>query len=74
MEIGTTGDFLVYELYRDAGRTERFGDSDDTNDRMGETGQGNSADVITVYGRIPSGQTTATVGAYTDTVAITVRW
>ena len=71
---GTPGDFLTYELYRNAGRTERFGDSDDTTDRMGETGQGSSADAITVYGRIPSGQTTTTVGAYSDTVAITVRW
>ena len=75
MEHGSTpGDFLTYELYRNSDRDERFGDTDDTTDRMGEIGQGSSADPIIVYGRIPSGQTTATVGAYSDTVAITVRW
>ena len=75
MEHGTPpGDVLTYELDRNSNRDERFGDTDDTTDRMGETGQGSIADAITVYGRIPSGQTTATVGAYSDTVAITVRW
>ena len=74
MRIGATASYLNYELYRESGRTSRFGDTDDTNDRVGETGQGSSADAIVVYGRIPSGQTTATVGSYTDTVGITVRW
>ena len=72
MEIGTTGSFLTYELYRDASRTQRFGSI--VAERASGTGQGSSADAILVYGRIPQGQTTAAVGAYTDTVGISVTW
>ncbi|HEX8569336.1 MAG TPA: spore coat U domain-containing protein [Caulobacteraceae bacterium] len=73
MQIGATTNQLVYELYRDAGYAERFGDTGST-DRSPGVGAGNAATPITVYGRIPSGQTTAAVGAYTDTVAIVVRY
>ena len=74
MRIGATSDYLNYEIYRDAPRTERFGDSDDTADRVAGTGLGSSANSITAYGRIPSGQTTAAVGAYSDTVGISVTY
>ena len=74
MRIGATASYLNYELYRETGRSSRFGDTADGTDRVGETGQGSSADTIVVYGRIPSGQTTAAVGAYTDTVGISVTY
>ena len=74
MRIGATANYLNYEIYRDAPRTERFGDSDDTADRVAGTGLGSGPTAITAYGRIPSGQTTAAVGAYTDTVGISVTY
>ncbi len=60
--------YLNYELYRDAGRTSRWG-SDDAGD-LHMTSDG-AAQVITVYGRIPAGQT-GPIGNYADTITVTV--
>lgn len=62
---------LNYTLYRDAGRTNVWGDIVST-DTLPGTGSG-AAQPIDVYGRIPGGQT-APSGGYTDTVTITVTY
>ena len=56
---------LNYNLYNGAGRTGIWGDGT-TGDALTYTGT-----AMTVYGRIPGGQTAA-LGAYTDTVNITL--
>ena len=67
--------FLTYDIYRNAGATQRFGATDVATDMVAGTGNGNSADTIPVYGLIPAGQAaTAGAGAYTDTVLITVTY
>jgi spore coat protein U-like protein len=62
---------LNYTLYRDAGRTNVWGDIVAT-DTLPGTGSG-AAQPIDVYGRIPGGQT-APSGGYSDTVTITVTY
>lgn len=71
MSDGDTGT-LNYALYTDAGRTTNWGDTVDV-DTVSDTGSG-SAQTHTVYGRIPSGQTTVASGAYTDTITATVTY
>jgi spore coat protein U-like protein len=61
---------LNYALYTDAGRSTNW-------DNIGGTtvvsGTGTGAGVNhTVYGRIPSGQTTIPAGAYADTITVTI--
>jgi spore coat protein U-like protein len=56
---------LNYGLYNEAARTSGFGGAG--------TGNG-SAQSITVYGRIPAGQTLAVVGSYSDLVTVTVNY
>ena len=63
---------LTYQVFRDAARTLNWGQTVGT-DTVAGTGNG-VAQAITAYGRIPSGQTTAAVGAYTDTVVITITY
>ncbi|MGI9478503.1 MAG: Csu type fimbrial protein [Hyphomicrobiaceae bacterium] len=63
---------LNYSLFRDAGRTQNWGVTNGT-DTVAGTGNG-AAQVITVYGRIPAGQTTPIIGNYTDTVTATVEY
>jgi len=71
MDDDATGtEFLGYQLYSDAGRSTVWGETIGTDTVVG-TGNG-AAQNLTVYGRIPAGQTTPSVGAYTDTVTATV--
>jgi spore coat protein U-like protein len=63
---------LTYQVFRDAARTLNWGQTVGT-DTVAGTGNG-VAQAITAYGRIPLGQTTAAVGAYTDTVVITITY
>ncbi|HZH44207.1 MAG TPA: spore coat U domain-containing protein [Lysobacter sp.] len=63
---------LNYALYSNAGRSTNWGDTVGT-DTVSGTGTG-SAQTHTVYGRIPSGQQTAKVGAYSDTITVTVTY
>lgn len=72
MEITATGSFLDYSLYSDSGRSTNWGETVDT-DTVAGTGTG-EAQSLTVYGRVPSGQQTAPVGSYSDTIAVTVTY
>lgn len=63
---------LAYALYTDTERTTNWGETVDT-DTVAGTGNG-SAQTLTVYGSIASGQETAKVGAYSDTVTVTVTY
>lgn len=65
------GNFVGYELYQDTARTLLWGDTVGT-DTLAGTGNG-SAQVVTVYGRVPP-QATPLAGTYLDTVAVTVTY
>jgi spore coat protein U-like protein len=65
-------DTLNYALYSDAGRSTNWGDTVGT-DTVSDTGTG-SAQTITVYGRVPSGQETTPTGTYADTITVTVTY
>ena len=62
---------LAYFLYLDAGRTTAWGNTDGTH-RLVATVDGTPS-VETIYGRIPAGQNLP-VGAYSDTVVVTVTF
>lgn len=69
-QLGPDGALLKYELYRDAARTQRWGDTGKT----GRSGTGNgSPQQWTVYGRVPP-QAATTPGTYRDTVLVTVTY
>ena len=73
MDDDATGtNLLNYSLFRDSGRTDNWGVSNGIDTYQG-TGTG-SAQTITVYGRIPAGQTTPPIGAYTDTITATIEY
>jgi spore coat protein U-like protein len=63
---------LGYALFSDAIRSSNWGDTVST-DTVAGIGSGVAED-LTVYGQIASGQQTATVGAYTDTITVTVTY
>ncbi len=67
-----TPNLLDYSLYSESGRTSNWGDTVGT-DTVSGTGNG-TAQTLTVYGRVPSGQQTATVGSYTDNITVTVTY
>lgn len=71
MDDGSSN-YLLYDVYSDAGRSTAWGD-DVGVDTVSDTGDG-TENSYTVYGRIPAGQQTADVGAYTDTVLVTVTY
>ena len=64
-------DTLIYSLYRDAGHTNVWGETDGV-DTVAGTGNG-SAQTLNVYGLVPASQTTP-AGAYSDTVTVTVTY
>jgi spore coat protein U-like protein len=72
MTIGASSDTLSYALYSDSNRSANWGDTVDT-DTVAGLGDGTSQE-LTVYGRIPSGQGTAKVGAYADTITVSVTY
>lgn len=66
-----SGATVNYQLFRDAARTQTWGDQVGTNTA---TGTGNGAvQTLTVYGSVPA-QTTPAAGSYTDTVQVTVTY
>jgi spore coat protein U-like protein len=66
-------DTLDYTLYRDAGRTQVWGDGSGSTFTV--TGSGSGAQQsFTVWGRIPGGQSSAPAGSYTDTVNVTITY
>ena len=65
---------LDYAIYTDSARTSVWGDG-----ALGETatisGTGSGvAQANTIYGRVPSGQTSLPAGSYADTVSVTVTY
>lgn len=62
---------VQYSLYRDAGRSQVWGDTPGVDTADG-TANG-SAETLTVYGRVPA-QATPGAGTYSDTVAITITY
>ncbi|HUJ14353.1 MAG TPA: spore coat U domain-containing protein [Thermoanaerobaculia bacterium] len=70
--LGSSGDFLNYELYRDASRTTVWNSTNiDTGTSASRLTPINGG--FTVYGRIPAGQDVS-VGNYSDTVLVTVSY
>lgn len=67
---GPDGSLLKYELYRDAARAQRWGNTQSTG--LSRTGDG-TPQQLTVYGRVPP-QSVATPGTYRDTVLVTVSY
>ena len=68
-----SGNTLNYTLYRDAGRTQIWGDG--TNSTFSITGTGSgSQQSFNVYGRLPGGQSSAPPGLYADTVNVTITY
>ncbi len=63
--------FVTYSLYRDAARTQVWGNTIGT-DTVAGTGSG-ANQTLTIYARTPI-QTVPPPGAYTDTVNITVEY
>lgn len=67
------GNHVNYELYRDAGRSLRWGSTLGTDTTNG-TGMGEATAVTqTVFGRVPA-QGAAVSGSYTDTVTVTLTY
>lgn len=62
---------VAYELYSDAGHSSRWG-ALNTTEEVGGIGT-NSAQAMTVFGRIASSQSVA-AGTYTDTVTATIEF
>jgi spore coat protein U-like protein len=67
---------MNYNLYTDAARTAVWGNSAVAPTWVAGTGAGmGTAQVLTVYGRVPSGQTNLAVGGYAEpTITVTVTY
>lgn len=70
--LSTIGaDTINYQLFRDTGRTQNWGETVGSDTLAGSaTGL---PQIVTVYGRLPSGQTSP-AGLYTDTINVTVTY
>lgn len=71
MRLGTTSNYVNYELYRNAGRTLRWGNTLDT-DTLTGTGSG-LTQTIDVFGRALAPQT-APAGNYKDVITVTMTF
>jgi spore coat protein U-like protein len=71
--MASGGNLLTYALYTDSGRTTVWGDGTASTAPVTGTGSG-SDQTVTIYGRVPSGQTAVPPGSYTDTVSVTVTY
>lgn len=67
---GSPGNYLQYELYRNSGRSQRWGNAQ-PNDTSNGNGN-NAVQSLTVYGRVPA--QTAAPGNYSDTVTVTLTY
>lgn len=63
---------ITYGLYKDAARSQPWGDASTPGSTVPGSGDGAAHD-LTVYGRVPP-QTTPSAGVYTDTVVVTVTY
>ena len=70
MRHATLAQFLTYDLYRDAARTQRWRDTPGQD--VSGTASG-AAQSLPVYARLPAGQTPP-AGAFLDTVTAIVRY
>lgn len=68
---GPGGQLIQYEVYRDSGRTQRWGNTPGT-DTVDKTGSGSNQNA-SVYGRVPV-QPTPSAGAYSDTITVSVTY
>jgi len=69
--VGPGNAHITYELYRDSGRTQRWGNTLNSDT---VAGNGNGAlQSLTVYGRVPV-QPTPAGGTYSDTVTVTLTF
>lgn len=71
MQNGTN--LLNYTLYTTTARTTVWGDGTLSTQTVSGTGNGN-AQSVTVYGRVPSGQTNLAAGNFSDTITATVTY
>lgn len=71
MRLAATGNYVNYELYRDAGRTQRWGNTLNTDTQTG-TGTG-LTQVIDVFGRVPPPQSVP-AGDYKDVITVTMTF
>lgn len=71
MRLPATGNYVTYELYQTAARTQRWGNTLGT-DTVPGTGTG-SAQTLTVYGRVPAAQSVP-AGNYSDTITVTISY
>ena len=69
---GPASSYLSYQLFRDSARTLAWGDGTALGARVSGTGSG-AAQTLTVYGRIPAGQSVA-AGSYADSVLVPVEY
>jgi spore coat protein U-like protein len=72
-KLTSGANLLNYNIYTTTGRTIVWGDGSGGTQTIPGTGTGTTQSV-TVYGRVNSGQTSVPVGAYADTVAVTVTY
>jgi spore coat protein U-like protein len=70
MQLAATGNYVPYELYRNAARSDVWGTDVGAN-VLGGSGSGN-AESIPVYGKVSS--VNAVAGVYTDTVTATITY
>lgn len=70
-KMSNGGEQITYGLYRDAARSQLWGNTAGVDTAAG-TGSG-IGQAFTVYGRMPA-QTTPSPGTYTDTIVITVTY
>ena len=71
--LSAGAELLNYNLYTDAARTSVWGDGSGTTVTIADTGTG-TAQNVTIYGRVGSGQTGVPAGDYTDSVSVTVTY
>ena len=69
-------DTMAYQLYTDSARTTVWGNSATAPTWVSGTGAGlGTAQVLTVYGRVATGQTNLAVGSYAETtMTVTVTY
>ncbi len=67
--------FLDYEVFQDTGRSQVWGRGDNGPVRSGSDLDGTGSDVsVTMYGRIPPAQTSASPGTYNDTLVSSINF
>jgi spore coat protein U-like protein len=67
--------FLQYEVFQDTGRSLVWGRADNGSVRSGSDLDGTGGDVyVTMYGRIPPAQTSASPGTYNDTLVSSINF